>query len=452
MDFRNHSIIELREMIRTGVLSASDLVEHALACINDADSSVHAFAEVLPQQALAAALEITVDDPRPLAGIPVAIKANRDVAGARSNSASFAIRDRRSSEDSLVVQQLRSAGMIIIGVTATSEFCLLPSTESTLLGRTLNPRVPGHSAGGSSGGSAVAVARGMVPVAYGNDAAGSLRIPAAWCGLVGLALPADAPEELMAQEGLIANSVDDAFLVAQQLGSLTVTDRGWQHPSMDRRPIAIAHRSPIGHTGDEQDESALVHACSLLSDMGMCVVDTDPPWGSDLSLHMFALMAPRARRRICQELGVPTESAFDNFPLENYTREFLDNAGRVSEHDHRRALAFAETFRAQINSWAHDYSMVITTTTIGGPPSLGALSGSLSMREAGPAISRATAFTWWTNVLGWSSVSLPILFDEKGCPRAIQLCAPRQNLQAMYDVARQLMRGIPQDSSIKVFA
>ena len=184
----------------------------------------------------------------------------------------------------------------------------------------------------------------------------------------------------------------------------------------------------------------------------MCVVDTDPPWGSDLSLHMFALMAPRARRRICQELGVPAESAFDNFPLENYTREFLDNAGRVSEHDHRRALAFAEAFRAQINSWAHDYSMVITTTTIGGPPSLGALSGSLSMREAGPAISRATAFTWWTNVLGWSSVSLPILFDEKGCPRAIQLCAPRQNLQAMYDVARQLMRGIPHDSSIKVFA
>ena len=452
MDFRNHSIIELREMIRTGVLSASDLVEHALACINDADSSVHAFAEVLPQQALAAALEITVDDPRPLAGIPVAIKANRDVAGALSNSASFAIRDRRSSEDSLLVQQLRSAGMIIIGVTAISEFCLLPSTESTLLGRTLNPRVPGHSAGGSSGGSAVAVARGMVPVAYGNDAAGSLRIPAAWCGLVGLALPADAPEELMAQDGLIANSVDDAFLVAQQLGSHTVTDRGWQHPSMDRRPIAIAHRSPIGHTGDEQDESALVHACSLLSDMRMCVVDTDPPWGSDLSLHMFALMAPRARRRICQELGVPAESAFDNFPLENYTREFLDNAGRVSEHDHRRALAFAEAFRAQINSWAHDYSMVITTTTIGGPPSLGALSGSLSMREAGPAISRATAFTWWTNVLGWSSVSLPILFDEKGCPRAIQLCAPRQNLQAMYDVARQLMRGIPHDSSIKVFA
>jgi amidase len=452
MDFRNHSIIELRAMIRTGVLSASDLVEHSLACINDADSSVHAFAEVLPQQALAAALEISADDPRPLAGIPIAIKANRNVAGARSDSASFAIRDRRSSEDSFLVQQLRSAGMIIIGVTATSEFCLLPSTESTLHGRTLNPRVPGCSAGGSSGGSAAAVARGMVPVAYGNDAAGSLRIPAAWCGLVGLALPADAPEELMAQEGLIANSVDDAFQVARQLGSLTVTDRGLPHASIDRRPIAIAHRSPIGHTGDDHDESALARAGSLLSDMGLHVVDTDPPWGSDLALHMFALMAPRARRRICQELGVPAETAFDDFPLENYTREFLDNAGRVSEHDQRRALEFAEAFRSQINSWAHDYSMVMTTTTIGGPPSLGALSGSLSMREAGPAISRATAFTWWTNVVGWPSVSLPILLDEAGSPRSIQLCAPSQNLQELHEVARQLMRGIPRDSSIGVFS
>jgi len=452
MDFRNHSIIELRAMIRTGVLSASDLVEHSLTCINDADSSVHAFAEVLPQQALAAALEISADDPRPLAGIPIAIKANRNVAGARSDSASFAIRDRRSSEDSFLVQQLRSAGMIIIGVTATSEFCLLPSTESTLHGRTLNPRVPGCSAGGSSGGSAAAVARGMVPVAYGNDAAGSLRIPAAWCGLVGLALPADAPEELMAQEGLIANSVDDAFQVARQLGSLTVTDRGLPHASIDRRPIAIAHRSPIGHTGDDHDESALARAGSLLSDMGLHVVDTDPPWGSDLALHMFALMAPRARRRICQELGVPAETAFDDFPLENYTREFLDNAGRVSEHDQRRALEFAEAFRSQINSWAHDYSMVMTTTTIGGPPSLGALSGSLSMREAGPAISRATAFTWWTNVVGWPSVSLPILLDEAGSPRSIQLCAPSQNLQELHEVARQLMRGIPRDSSIGVFS
>ena len=439
-------------MIRTGVLSACDLVEHSLACINDADSSVHAFAEVLPQQALAAALEISADDPRPLAGIPIAIKANRDVAGARSDSASFAIRDRRSSEDSFLVQQLRSAGMIIIGVTATSEFCLLPSTESTLHGRTLNPRVPGCSAGGSSGGSAAAVARGMVPVAYGNDAAGSLRIPAAWCGLVGLALPADAPEELMAHEGLIANSVDDAFQVARQLGSLTVTDRGLPHASMDRRPIAIAHRSPIGHTGDDHDESALARAGSLLSDMGLHVVDTDPPWGSDLALHMFALMAPRARRRICQELGVPAETAFDDFPLENYTREFLDNAGRVSEHDQWRALEFAEAFRSQINSWAHDYSMVMTTTTIGGPPSLGALSGSLSMREAGPAISRATAFTWWTNVVGWPSVSLPILLDEAGSPRSIQLCAPSQNLQELHEVARQLMRGIPRDSSIGVFS
>ena len=439
-------------MIRTGVLSACDLVEHSLACINDADSSVHAFAEVLPQQALAAALEVSADDPRPLAGIPIAIKANRNVAGARSDSASFAIRDRRSSEDSFLVQQLRSAGMIIIGVTATSEFCLLPSTESTLHGRTLNPRVPGCSAGGSSGGSAAAVARGMVPVAYGNDAAGSLRIPAAWCGLVGLALPADAPEELMAHEGLIANSVDDAFQVARQLGSLTVTDRGLPHASMDRRPIAIAHRSPIGHTGDDHDESALARAGSLLSDMGLHVVDTDPPWGSDLALHMFALMAPRARRRICQELGVPAETAFDDFPLENYTREFLDNAGRVSEHDQRRALEFAEAFRSQINSWAHDYSMVMTTTTIGGPPSLGALSGSLSMREAGPAISRATAFTWWTNVVGWPSVSLPILLDEAGSPRSIQLCAPSQNLQELHEVARQLMRGIPRDSSIGVFS
>jgi Asp-tRNA(Asn)/Glu-tRNA(Gln) amidotransferase A subunit family amidase len=213
-----------------------------------------------------------------------------------------------------------------------------------------------------------------------------------------------------------------------------------ERQSLVQLPIAIAHRSPIGLVGDQYDEAALAAASSLMNEDGLRTVDIDPPWATELALHMFALMAPRARHRISQEFGLSAEAMLAEQPLEAFTQQFLENAARVTESDHQRARDLASNFRSRMDSWITDFSMIMTTTTISGPPPLGSLSGSLSMHDAGPAISRATAFTWWTNVLGWASVSLPIHVDNASTPRAIQLCAPRQNIQDLYNVARLLSR------------
>src|SRR5690242_266091 len=180
-DLLTRPVDELTALVRDGEIAATDLVGLALERIEALDPAVGAFVDVDAEGALAAAGEISAGDPRPLAGVPVAVKANRAVAGLRLTCGSAFMRDVRAGHDHNVVRRLRAAGAIVVGTTQMPEFGILPVTEPTG-----NPWDLTRTPGGSSGGSAAAVAAGMVPFAHGNDGGGSLRIPAACCGLVGL--------------------------------------------------------------------------------------------------------------------------------------------------------------------------------------------------------------------------------------------------------------------------
>lgn len=248
------SAVEIARAVRRGRMSARRSVEDALARIAAIDPDLNAFTVVRRRAALREAEQIDRAGAAlagPLAGVPVAVKEEYDVAGevttlgGRGNTAP-------ADADCAVVQRLRAAGAVIVGRTNMSEFGQFPATQSALHGACLNPWDPSRSPGGSSGGSAVAVATGMVPVAMGSDGGGSLRIPASACGVVGLkpargrvsSAPLDEHWLGLAGFGAITRGARDMALVMDVISGSTAGDRWRTAPPT--RPFA---ESAEGGTG-----------------------------------------------------------------------------------------------------------------------------------------------------------------------------------------------------------
>ena len=184
------TIRELRDHIRSGARSAVDVCTDALAAIGRLDPPLHAFNTIAADRALARAQTLDRDRDRwrdaPLAGVPVALKDNLCTRGLPTTASSKILEGYEPPYDATVVARLEGAGAIVIGKTNCDEFAMGSSTENSAFGPTRNPWALDRIPGGSSGGSAVAVAAGMTPIALGSDTGGSIRQPAALCGIIGL--------------------------------------------------------------------------------------------------------------------------------------------------------------------------------------------------------------------------------------------------------------------------
>ena len=208
--------LDLAALVRAGDVSARELVEASLARIDALNPELNAFVDVFGDEAIAAAAAIRPGDERPFAGVPVAIKNNRAIAGRRMTYCAGFMGDWIAPYDHNVVARLRGAGFVVVGSTTLPEWGILPWTNTKRFGATRNPWDPARTSGGSSGGSATAVAAGMVPIAHANDGGGSTRIPAACCGLVGLkpqrnriSLSPDIGQSVLATDGVLTRTVAD---------------------------------------------------------------------------------------------------------------------------------------------------------------------------------------------------------------------------------------------------
>ncbi len=180
------SAFELAALVRSGELRSRELVEASLAQIEALQPELNAFVHLDPEGALQTADAVEAGDERPFAGVPIAIKDTAPVKDMPFTMGSDLFGDFIPPHDAFVVRRLREAGFVIVGKTNMPEFGILPVSEPRRFGPARNPWDTDRTPGGSSGGAAAAVAAGMVPLAHGSDGGGSLRIPAACCGLVGL--------------------------------------------------------------------------------------------------------------------------------------------------------------------------------------------------------------------------------------------------------------------------
>jgi Asp-tRNA(Asn)/Glu-tRNA(Gln) amidotransferase A subunit family amidase len=291
---------ELARRIRDGTLSPVRVVENALRRIEEVDPALNAFCFVYPEEAMAAARAaeraVAAGCPLgPLHGVPVAVKDMTPTRGRRTTLGSRIYADWVPDRDAVVVERLAAAGVILVGKTTTPEFAHAGTTESPLWGVTRNPWDLERTPGGSSGGSGAAVAAGCVPLAEGTDMGGSVRIPAACCGIVGLKpshgripmdiLPSGFDE--LSHFGPLARTVEDAalFLSATEGPDLrdplsrTALEPLGPWPPPDVRGLRLALSTDLGFYRVEPEvEAGLRAAAAALEEAGAVVEEVDLGW------------------------------------------------------------------------------------------------------------------------------------------------------------------------------
>ena len=307
----------LAAAVRSGERSARSVVDEHLETIRSGEPEIHAFNLVLADEALAAADEVdrrvaAGEDPGPLAGVPVALKDNMCTRGVPTTCSSRILEGWLPPYDATVVERLAAAGAVVVGKTNLDEFAMGSSTENSAFGVTRNPLDPTRVPGGSSGGSAAAVAAGFAPLALGSDTGGSIRQPAALCGVVGVKPTYGAVSRYglvafassLDQIGPFARTVSDAALLLEAIGghdprdstsipepaaSLTeVLDRGVE----GLRIGVIEELSGDGLEGIADDvRSRLGEAASALDAAGATVETTSVP-STVYGLSAYYVIAP----------------------------------------------------------------------------------------------------------------------------------------------------------------
>ncbi len=311
--------LDLAGLVRAGEVSARDLVEASLARIDALNPELNAFVDVFSDEAIAAAAAIGPGDARPFAGVPIAIKNNRAIAGRRMTYCADYMGDWIAPYDHNVVTRLRAAGFVVVGSTTLPEWGILPWTNTKRFGATRNPWDPARTSGGSSGGSATAVASGMVPIAHANDGGGSTRIPAACCGLVGLkpqrnriSLSPEIGQSFLATDGVLTRTVADTAAALDVLAGPEVGDAAWAPPpdepfavsaarAPERLRVAVTVSPPLDVPVEAERAQAARDAGALLAALGHDVEEADPPWRRPRLGELFmALFAPLVMLQVAQ--------------------------------------------------------------------------------------------------------------------------------------------------------
>jgi len=456
-------VSELAARVREGELSARELVEHSLERIEALDGEVGAFVHVDAEGALAAADAVAPGDERPFAGVPIAIKDNVPVAGLPLTFCCPLFGDFVAPHDAFLVRRLREAGFIVVGKTALPELGILPTTESTRFGPTRNPWNLERTPGGSSGGSAAAVAAGMVPVAHGNDGGGSTRIPAACCGLVGLK-PArgrisrgpDQGEAFLVTDGVLTRTTTETAELLDILAGYEPGDASWA-PAPAEPFAAAAAREPQGlRIGlstlpplpdavlDPIAERGTRAAAERLESLGHHVEEFTPPWSSPGLLQLFsASFGPAVASSI-----VVASFLSGREP----TREELEPLSwMVWEQSHQLDSAHALAAAMQLQALARGivttcapYDAVLTPALAGRPVEIGTMNGALPDPE--DTFRRSGHFTPYTaiaNVTGQPAMSVPFAHGEDGLPVAVQLIGRPAREDVLLALSAQLEAADP---------
>lgn len=471
MLWAGRSAIEIATAVRHGDVKATTVVEEHLHAISERDTRVGAFRAVR-EQAVDEARELQRrrDLPDlPLAGVPVAVKDNLEVAGEATRGGSAATSDVPAAEDHVTVARLRAAGAVVIGVTNLPELGLVAFGDSAY-GVVRNPWNPARTAGGSSAGSAAAVAAGMVPIALGNDGMGSLRIPAACCGVLAIKPGADLVPpptddwDRLTENGPIATTAADLSLALSVLAadpSLAEAWRGghrvepvprmlrsvwadddevWepQPPPAGPEPfdlrVAYAPQPlPPGLPVDKEFRAAVRGAAETLRLAGHTVVEHDGTLPAWLGPATVATWLVRAAESV---------EGLDRWRLERRTRA-LARAGRVLaalKLDGARSRARWHGYGA--DQWLGDADVLIMPALAAVAPRAERYGRRGLLRNAHTNIRYAPATGPW-NMCGWPAMAVPLATHSCGLPIAVQLVAPPGGEPHLLGLAAQLQSAHP---------
>jgi amidase len=458
----DHDLTGLAALVRSGDVAPIELVDEAIARIEAVDPLLNAVIHRRFERARSEAADLPDG---PLRGVPFLLKDHAaEQAGEPHHQGMRAARDAgwRGEADSPLTTVFRDAGLVVLGRTNSPELAVMGTTEPAAYGPTHNPWALGRSPGGSSGGSAAAVAAGMVPAAHANDIAGSIRIPASQCGLVGLkptrgrVVPGRAadPAVGMNTEGVITRTVRDTAILLD-----VATDRSaagpWPAPPLPGPLVDELRADPgalriglcveafNGVGVDDGCVDAARGAAVLLDALGHHVEAAAPAGLFDPALLdgarvLIAVYAADEVEAWSKRLGRPLGEA----DLEPLTWALVESGRVVSGTEVLALLARQQELSRAVTSWWRSpanpdgFDLLLTPTTAEPGPLHGAY-------KAGYAPGRGSAFTRSFNVTGQPAISLPLGWPADGLPRGVQLVAGYGREDVLVRVAAQLEAAAP---------
>ena len=432
---------EIADAVRNGTMTARSAVEAALERINERDGEIGAFQVVRVFESLKEADEIDARADKsslPLAGVPIAIKDNLPVAGEPMRVGSEASDATPQTHDHEVVRRLRAAGAVVVGITRCPELCTFGATDGAF-GTVHNPWNHDRTPGGSSGGSAAAVAAGMVPIAHANDGMGSIRIPAACAGLVGLkpgqgVVPSDLGNGSwfdMAENGAHATAVDDlaaaiAVLAARaELGTV-------REP--ERLRIAVSTKVPMLATPlDKHWRAATGETGILLRQQGHTVVMADPPYSTSM------LMSELARWHAGTELDARLLA--DRSKLEARNRRHAA-VGRLLLRAGYPKPTGRERWQHKVEKYFEDFDVLVTPALAQSPIRSIAWSRRGWLANIWSNSHYAPFCAPW-NLAGWPAMVVPAGLHPDGMPLSVQLVGRPGSEHLLLGLAATLERVRP---------
>jgi len=431
------SATTLAAMVQHGEVSVLELTDAFLARIARRNEALQAFVHVAAWRARRTARRL--DDARrrgtlprtPLAGLPLGIKDLYPVRLMPVRAGSRALGPMIAPVDGPNVRRLREAGVVILGKLATSEFGAMPFTEPDIHPPTRNPWDLSTTAGGSSGGTAAAVAAGLVPLGHGSDGGGSIRIPSAMCGLFGFkpsrgALFHASPTEKLqlATEGPLAHTVDDAVALLQVLATDERFARRAPPPTGLKVRVVVESSEPALAPVDPHMVRATQRVASALSSLSHHV-DAQGP--IPLTVDEFL---PLWQRTLA---WAPTLPPFAG-RLQPITRWLREAGAHIAEDDARARLA---RVTAAVDGWWGDADLVVLPTVSCLPPKVGSWQHGDPARAFESAIPMAI-FTAGFNASGQPAMNIPVRVDGVDQPVGVQVVARRGDDARLIAVARQL--------------
>lgn len=394
--------------------------------------------------------------PGAFGGVPTFIKDQIDVVGLPTRYGSDAHPgDRLARRNDPIAQQLFDMGMICAGKSSLPEYGFVPSTEFPSAAPTRNPWNPDRTAGGSSGGAAVLVASGVVPIAHAADGGGSIRIPASCCGLVGLKpsrgrLPHSGMHEPLVglvTDGVVTRSVRDTAVYLAEAERLDPARR-LPPVGLVTEPVARPQRvglvveSPTGATLDEPTLTAVRAAGELLESLGHHVEELVPPvdgrFAEDFAL-VWSVLALLTR----ETAALRVDRSFDKASMARFTHGLADSA-RASLRRVPGAVRRLRASQATLAQIHPDLDVAVSPTVGQVPPELGVLSIDQDLDELLPKLTEWTCFTPLANATGAPAISLPLGFDEPtGMPIGVMLSADLGRERALLELALQIEQAAP---------
>jgi len=452
------------ELVRTGEVAATELVEGAIERIEALNPELNAVITTMYERALDAAARVPPD--APLAGVPFLVKdLVVEIAGVPFHEGSRYLSHHVSTYDSEIVRRWRRAGLVILGRTNCPEFGMVPATEPMLAGPTRNPWDVTRSTSGSSGGSAAAVASGMVPMAHGNDAGGSIRYPASACGLFGLK-PTRARNPLgpeygdaisgWACEHALTRSVRDSAVL---LDATSGVDIGDPYPApVPVRPfaaevgadpgrlrIAYTAETPEGVAAHPDCVAALDDAVALLADLGHEMVQADlpgltPDVGACIG-EVFMAATDWIVRYWIDRVG--REPGPDD--LEPLTRAYRDRGRAIPAGRYLQAVETCQRFGRTVARFLTGADLWLTPTLSTPPPPIGEITSTDDdPLRAGRAGAATVAYAGVVaNITGNPAMSIPLFWNADGLPIGAHFLGRFGDEATLFRLAGQLEQARP---------